>query len=60
MMVVGMNGAMNCSSLYRLASELSHRYLFTKIEVPHDVNQKVVLILFDALRPLWASTASRF
>ncbi len=26
MMVVGMNGAMNCSSLYRLASELTQNH----------------------------------
>jgi len=35
MMVVGMNGAMNCSSLYRLATESmrSHRHLFTRMSV---------------------------
>ncbi len=30
------------------------------VGILHDVNQNVNAILFDALRPLYASTASRF
>jgi len=41
-MEVGMNGAMNCSSPYRLASELmeSHRHLFTRMSVCSELVMK--------------------